>query len=470
MTTLIIDMGSSSIRALLFDAHAQAIPGALARRAHRFSAEATADPVALRRLVEACIDDVMAHPAAGSTVAVGMATFVSNLTGLDADGAPATPLYTYADTASSPDADSLRRQADQTATHARTGCRIHPAYHPAKLHRLRQTQPDLFARVSRWTDFATYCYATWFGRDVPCSYSVASWSGLLDRHALTWDGPWLDRLGLTRDHLPPLADFDAAQRGLDNTYARRWPALRAAPFFLAVGDGAAANIGSGGGDPAHPVLTIGTTAALRVVDPAPGPVPLALWAYRVDAARHLIGGATSEGGNVFAWARDTLKLETDAIDAVLLKRAPGAHGLTALPLFAGERSPGYHAGATAALHGLRLTTTPLDIVHALLEGVALRLRLIYDHMGRPGDAVLAGGGALTGSAGWAQIVSDVLDVPLHLTDMAEATAAGVALLIARRTPRPTITRTVSPRPGSAEPVAALLDRQAHLYARLLAEG
>lgn len=457
MTLLIIDVGSSSVRALLMDETTEHI--ALARREHRFSR----DPDHLRTLVESCIDEVL--PRGHDITAVGMATFAGNFLGVDADNTPLTPLYTYADTDSGADAAALLQAYDLETVHARTGCRIHPAYHPATLHRLRRTHPDTVARVAHWPDVATYCYTTWFGRAVPCSYSIASWSGMLHRQALAWDSMWLAALGLTPAHLPALADFDAVQRGLSARYAERWPPLRDVPFYLAVGDGAAANIGAGGTSAKHPVLTIGTTAALRTITTTAENLSTGLWAYRVDAARHLVGGATNEGGNIFTWARETLRLDDDQIEHGLQK--PREHGLTVLPLLAGERSPGYAVDATGTLHGLRLQTSPEDIVYALLEGVALRLRVIYDLMGRPGTAVLASGGALENSPAWAQLVADALGVPLHQVAAREATANGVARLITQSTTPPAIKTTISPRAEMAASIESLLARQQALYDRLV---
>lgn len=474
MSTLVIDVGSSSVRALLFDRNAEPIPEASARRHVHFSRHGTVDAQHLRQQTEQCIDQVLAHPAAADVSAVGMATFVGNMLGVDADGTPVTPVLTYADMRSAPDADALTQSISMQAAHARTGCRIHPAYHPAKLAWLRRTDPDTFARAAQWTDFATYCYRAWFGRDVPCSYSIASWSGLLNRETLTWDAAWLQALDLAPSALPRLADYDEVYCGLSDAYGARWPFLNSVPFYLAVGDGAAANIGTGGSAPEHPVLTVGTTAALRVVTPEPGRVPIGLWAYRVDAKRHLIGGATSEGGSVFAWAKSALKLDEAGLDDALLARAPGSHGLTVLPLFAGERSPGYRADATGTIHGLRLDTTPTDIVHALLESVALRLRAIYDLMGRPGEFVLAGGGALNHSPAWAQITADALDAPLYLVDQTEPTGRGVALLCGltqngEPVDAPSVKAIVRPRADSTDAYVRLLERQKALYASLYRE-
>ncbi|PJF41131.1 MAG: carbohydrate kinase, partial [Candidatus Thermofonsia Clade 1 bacterium] len=116
------------------------------------------------------------------------------------------------------------------------------------------------------------------------------------------------------------------------------------PFFLAVGDGAAANIGSGAAAHGETALTIGTTAAIRTISTESAPdLPFGAWRYRVDGQRHLIGGATSEGGNIFQWVREQFRLpETNALEQALLERAPDAHGLTFLPMLGGERAPNWN--------------------------------------------------------------------------------------------------------------------------------
>jgi gluconokinase len=480
MTMLVVDVGSSSVRALLFDDEACLIPEATARCDHHFDTtmqgQSTADPVLLRRAVEDCIDRLLRHPQAKAIAAVGMATFVGNLLGLDTHGEPVTPLYTYADTRASAAAAQLSAEYDSHAAHQRTGCRIHSAYHPAKLRWLAQAQPSATGQVRQWVDFATYCYRQWFGRPVPCSFSVAAWSGLLNRETLAWDEMWLRALKLTEDQLPALADYDDAQAGLCARFAERWPALRAAPFYLALGDGAAANIGSGGASPDRPVLTLGTTAALRVVQTELHPVPHGLWAYRVDRERHLIGGATSEGGSIYQWALATLRFDAETAERELRTRPPGAHGLVALPLLAGERSPGYCDFATGTLHGLRLNTTPIDILQALLEGVALRLRLIDDLLGKPGEFVLAGGGALEKGEAWAQMLADALGRPLRLIAEREPTAKGIALLIqhGRGAPvmayEPAVARTIEPRPDHRAWVDRQLEAQQRLYRQFYGQG
>jgi gluconokinase len=436
MTFLVLDLGSSSVRALWMDAQGRMLPDAIWSRPLAFETDDTGmsqvDGHRVRRLIEACIDDALAHPAARSVSAVGMATFVGNLVGLDSSGQPATPVYTYADTRAVHDARALAGEVDARAAHQRTGCRIHSAYHPARLAWLRRTDPNLFGRVALWADLGAYLLGCWTGERV-CSPSAASWSGLLNRETLNWDAAWLAHFGLDDAHFPRLADITQPVIGLADEYRARWPALADIPFFPALGDGAAANVGMGAVTADTLAVSIGTTAAVRMLfalDELPD-VPPALWSYRLDRRHHLLGGATTEGGSVYAWLAGLLGRETVAhAEADLRARPLDAHGLTVLPMLGGERSPGWRADATATIHGLRAATTPSDIVAAALESVVLRLAEIAAHLPPANGPVMAGGGALTASPLWARCLCAAMARPVHVVAEPETTARGLALLLA----------------------------------------
>jgi len=476
MNVLVIDVGSSSARALLFDQQSLEVLSTASRK-YSFTTTppgaAEVDARTLQGMVEECLDEIMTHPAAQSMGVAGMDTFVGNVVGVDAAGQPVTPVYTYADTRSAPQLENLRSQIAVEETHQRTGCLPHTAYLPARLLWLRQQGHQSGVR---WLDFGNYLYEAWFGRKVPGSYSVASWNGLLNREKLAWDEEWLRLLDLPREALPDLTDYDTLQTGLTDAYAERWPALREVPFCLAIGDGAGANVGSGAVDASRIALTVGTTAAIRklIAEPLPA-VPPGLWCYRMDAGHQLIGGATIEGGNIYQWVRQVVALPPEA-EPELSKRAPDVHGLTFLPLLAGERSPGWNSQATGTVTGLRPSTTPLDMLQAALEGVALRLSLVLDQLSDGKETLVGAGGALTASPTWAQIMANALGRPLEVLAEPEVTARGVAVLAlhalgacALDAYLPAVADTFQPQPDCVRALRAARDRQNGLY-RLLYEN
>ncbi len=482
---LAIDLGTSSVRAQVFDRMGRAIAGQECRIGHTFRAGADgaseADPDDLLSLTFQCIDAVLAVAGeqAGAIAGVAVSSFVNNILGVDGQGRVVVPLTTYADTRGASEVPGLRADFDEAEVHDRTGCRFHPSYLPARLRWLYRHQPESCLAVAKWLSLGEYLEMQLFG-ETTVSYSVAAWTGLLDRRSLVWDGSLLTGLPIRPDHLSGLVDATRARRGLRPEFARRWPALASTPWFPAIGDGAAANLGSGCTGPDRVALTVGSTSALRAVTvTAPPALPFGLWCYRVDGRRSLPGGALTEGGIVYAWMQKLLHLsDLPNVESALADIPPDSHGLTFLPFLAGERAPGWAGGARATLHGLTLATGALEIVRAGLEAVAYRIALVYDLLRPllPSDPqVVANGGALLASPVWTQIIADVLNLPVAVAEVQEASARGAALLALESlglvpdvsaAPLP-LDRVIEPDGARHAVYAAAIDRQRDLYTKLV---
>jgi len=478
---LALDIGTSSVRALLFDRLGRAVEGAEERRAYDLSVTAQGasetDPDVLLESVWTCVDGVLARAGelAGRIGGVGICTLVGNILGVDGSGRAITPLMTYADTRAAEDAAALRAELHEAEVHDRTGCLFHPSYLPSRFRWLARTKPEILQPTARWISIGEYLEWKLFG-ETAVSYSVASWTGLLDRRRRAWDEALLDALPVTIGQLSPLTDVNVPRRGLGRAFDRRWPALRNVPWFPAVGDGAAANVGSGCTSSQRVALTVGTSSALRVVVPDPvDEVPWGLWCYRVDGQRSLPGGALSEGGNLFAWLKATLRLPEPAdLESALAVMEPDSHGLTLLPFLAGERSPGWAGHARAVIQGLSMSTTSLEIARAGLEAVALRIGMVFELL-KPllpeGAQVVASGGALVGSPIWLQIITDVLGRTVAVSEVREASARGAALLAleamdALKDPeeaQPPIDTLFEPDTGRNEIYREAMERQRGLY-------
>ncbi len=441
---LVIDVGSSSTRAIFFDSAAQSIPGASSQIPLSFTSTADGgafiDAGSLFTKIVESIDLLLKnHPQLASrVVAVASDSFVGNLLGVDKDYRAVTPVYTYADTRNAQDVTKLREELGREgvrSAHQRTATMLHTSYAPARFRWLMRTDPALYGKVEHWITFGEYFLWRLFAKR-GTSFSAASWNGLLNFQTLKWDAEWLAFLGLGENNLSPLTDIDAPLSGLKSPWAERWDTLKSVPWFPTIGDGAAANIGSGCNGTDRIALTLGTTGAMRVVlDPATvTSIPEGLWCYRVDRNRALLGGATTEGGNLFSWMRQTLQLSSkEAVEKLLRTMPPAAHGLTILPFIAGERAPGWNENAKACIQGITLNTGPVDIVQAGLESVAYRFAIIYRRISEhlPASAsrqIIVGGGSALSSPAWTQIFADVLGEPLTTLLEKENTSRGLALL------------------------------------------
>ncbi len=409
MRIVALDIGSSSVRAVAFDEHAEPEPG---------DARLSYDDHDADRLVDAC-RAVLAEVGEGDLVAVS--AFWHSLVVLDEHDRPLTPVLTWRETlgATTPpvfDADEF---------HRRTGCFLHPAYWPAKIARLT----DAGVRGARYVSFGDYVVLRLTG-ELATTVSTASGTGLFDPNRLEWDAEIVAALGLTTECLAPLTDEPVAG------------------VLPALGDGACSNVGSGCVTRGRAALMIGTSGALRVVyeaarvEPRPG-----LFLYRLDRRRFCEGGALSDGGNLFAWLRRTLR---DVELVGVAEREPGAHGLTFLPFLGGERSLGWDPDRRGLVAGLSFDTTPLDLAQAALEGVAYRFADVLDALGGV-DEVVVTGGALLANEDWTQILADVLGRPLHVSGVAEGSARGAALAALGKLELPApVERVVEPRPERYE--------------------
>ena len=438
---LSLDVGTSSTRALLFDATGAGVPGIQVQDSYELTVsgegEVSVDADKLVAVVATTIDKALksAGSLASSIGAVAVDTFWHSLVGVDKDGHPVIPVITWEDTRPRQAAAELSKELDKRAIHQRTGALLHASYWPAKLRWLATTQPEAFARAAQWLSFGEYLHRQFLGHSV-CSFSMASGTGMLVSRTRQWDKELMDVLGVRPEQFPPLGDVDESVTGLLPEYALRWPALHNVPWFPAIGDGAAANAGSGCATEGNWALTIGTSSAMRaVVSPEHTVPPPGLWLYLLDAKRALLGGALSEGGNVFAWMGETLRLPSlKESEPLVAKLPPDGHGLTILPFISGERSLGWHAEARAVFAGIQVDTTPADLLRASMEAVAYQLGVVYQQLVVALNAretkprLIGSGGALLSSPTLRQIVTDTLGTPLYPLYEHEASARGVALL------------------------------------------
>jgi gluconokinase len=444
MRVLALDVGSSSVRALLFDERGQET-GRVAQRTYEArcgrdgSAELDAD-----ELVRAC--EAVLEEAEGSHGALAISCFWHSLLLLDGGGRPHTPVLLWQDRRAVTQADELAGRLDAQRVHERTGCFLHPSYWPAKLAWLAAEQPETLAQARRAVSFGDYLFLRLTGK-LKTTLSSASGSGLLDLGRRAWDPELLEALDVDEGLLPPLDD--EPEEGI----------------YPPIGDGACSNLGVGCTTPERAALMIGTSGACRVLRDGAPQVRPGLFSYFLDERRVVEGGAVSDGGNLVAWLTRVLNQQAPA----LARKGPDAHGLTFLPLLGGERSTGWNARATGAVTGLTFDVDPGDLVQAALEGVAYRLAAVADSLPEAREIVATGRALLT-SPTWIQVCADVLGRPVTASAVGEGSARGAAVYALERlgleAASAPLGETYEPDPERTEIYAAARERQRELYERL----
>jgi gluconokinase len=421
---LALDLGTSSVRALVL---AGDRPGPLARRKVKVDmadgGAATLDGAAYLGALVGCLDDLHAAVDLDGVTLVATSSQWHSVVPVDAHGQPLGPVLTWLDVRPAP-APVSAGPFDPMGFHQRTGAWWHSLYWTVRLPWLRAR---LGSRAARFLGLPELVSAALLG-EPGMSVSMASGAGMLDLAELRWDEEACALAQAGPGDLPDLVP--AGWRGrLAPEYARRWPALADAAWVAPTGDGAASNFGSGCEDERRAAVTVGTSAAVRMVQPAPpgaalSPLPETLWRYRVDHDRVVTGAAYSAGGNLFDWARSVLRLpDGPELERALEGVEPGS-GVWADPRLGGDRPPGHAPPGSGELRGIGLTTTAVELWAGLMDGVcrlAAKDLVELESTRTAGSGqveVVLGGRAVAASAWWQRAFRSAL-APRTVAHLAE---------------------------------------------------
>lgn len=482
-----VDVGTSSCRAVAFDENMRVLASAGREYAvlSPFPGWAEQDPEQI--LDSACevLQSVLASPALKGErpAAVGLATFMHSLIGLDREGNPVTNAVIWADLRSGAEAAWLKENVGAEEIYTRTGCPIHPMYLPAKILWFQRQAPETFARIARIVSMKEYLVSRLAGRFL-VDQSIASATGLLNVYSLKWDKPVLQAIGIDETYLSEPVPPTTVLEGFTTPYAREKGLPGGVPLVLGATDGTLSNPGSGVVFPGQMAAMIGTSAAVRVTSSQPVLDPKArTWCYYLAQGKWIPGGATNNGGNILRWFRDHFGAG-DPYEVLSRRGAavpPGSRGLLFLPFLAGERSPHWNSSARGILFGLNLGHGPDEIIRSIMEGVIFQLYSVYEALveatGQPTEIRASGGFAK--SPEWLQIMADTFGVPLAVPQVSEGTAFGAAAMAMMATGAMEkvediaqfikIEKTVEPDPARARIYLELYGMYMDIYRKLTPE-
>ncbi len=479
-----VDVGTTSAKAVVFDAHGRELGGAEQgyRLAEPAPGRAELDPGEVLDATLGVIREAAeAARAGGATVAgLSVSTAMHALLALGDGDRPLTRLVTWADTRAAAEAERLR--AEHPELHDRTGTPLHPMSPLPKLLWFAAREPEVFAAARRWVGVKELVLEALTGRWV-VDHSVASGTGLLDLQALDWDAEALALAGVDRAQLAELVPATEVL-SLSGAAASRAGLEAGAPVVAGAGDGPLANLGVGAVRPGVAACSIGTSGALRVVISRPAVDPARrVFCYALTPGRWVVGGSVNNGGVVLRWAGEALAPDLgEDPQARLVELAgqapPGSDGLVMLPYLLAERAPHWSTLPRGAYVGLTASHRREHLVRAALEGVCQQLALVLASVREAGNEVaeVRATGGFARSELWRQILADALGMPIGFPEGHEGTAFGAALLgmealgvvdsIEHADALVRIGDVVEPDPDGAAVLAEMLPTFASLYEAL----
>ena len=439
-----VDLGTGSCKSVIIDAGAQILGSGAAdyskieapTRWKEQNPETLID--ALIQSVRNAVDRAEVSPQACQGMSVGGA--LHSLIAIDKSRKPLTGILTWIDARAVNQAAAVRTAGDAHRIYRQTGCPVHSMYPIYKLIWLREKEPAIFNNAARFVSAKAYVIERLTGQFM-ADFNIASGSGFLNVHDLTWNSESLQLAGVTPEQLSSVESPWKVVYGLNPELASAMGIPRDVPLVLGSSDAVNSSMGAGAVRSECATCMVGTSGAYRIIAKKVILDPTARsWCYAIDPNHWLIGGAINNGGIVLSWFREALnktiasgseeeKLSFDDLINLAASVRPGAEGLICLPFLAGERSPNWNMDTRGVFFGLTLDHSLDHMIRALLEGVAFRLRSlteVMDEIGCETNEIRVSGG-LTRSELWPQIIASALNLELHIPRWGETSSLGAAL-------------------------------------------
>lgn len=356
-----------------------------------------------------------------------------SLLAMDKNGNPLSPVMTWADTRSRDFAAKWKDTPIGTEIYRQCGTPIHPMSPLCKIAWIREQHPLIFERTARFISLKEYFIFRMTGV-YEVDFSIAAATGLFETRNLKWHEPALTLAGIKAEQLSVPVSCTHELPAIKEDILQILNANRPILLIAGASDGALANIGTGAIRETIAGLTIGTSAAVRIfrkqafTDPGHQ-----LFCYSFDENMYLSGGATNNGGNLLDWFSASFtgkELRPEEVVNLAEQSVPGANGIVFLPYVYGERAPVWDPAAIPVFSGVSCRHTISDRARAMLEGICfsmLQLIRAIELSGQPVQLVLASGG-FTASAFWLQLMADILQKEIRVSEDADASARGACMV------------------------------------------
>ena len=415
-----LDIGTTNVKAVAFS-DAGTVLATAERRNYILTPQpdhSEQEPAAILQNMREVLAEILAaadqqEPLRGLVFSAAM----HGLLAADEAGRPLTNIWLWSDLRAAALAEPLRRSEAGMDIYRRTGVPIHPMSPLLKIMWLRQNEPAVFARAHKFLGIKEFLLFQLLGKclsDLP----VASATGLLNIHQNRWDEQALALAGIRADQLPAVV-LPAHMEKLPGKVAVALGLPEGLSIIVGGSDGALANLGAGATTPGQWAVTIGTSAAIRMVSTTPlSDERMRIFCYRLDEARCIVGGGSNNGTNALEWLRVQVfdsRRGAGTFAQLAVAAPPGAAGLLFLPYLLGERAPLWDARARGSFHGITAQHGQAHFVRAVMEGILFNLKVIAE----PLEAVQAievihAGGGFSNSHLWVQMLADIFQQPVSI--------------------------------------------------------
>ena len=412
-TVLGIDSSTQATKALLVDAETGAVLEER-RAAHPEGTEV--DPRAWLDAV-----DEAAGPLLEPAEAISVGGQQHGMVLLDEQGEVVRDALLWNDTRSAPQAEALiEEMGGAEASVEEIGSLMVASFTASKLRWVRDEEPDSARRAA----------SVLLPHDYVSRHLAGGGEAFTDRGDASGTAYYSTR---TEEWKPELVEL-ALGKGLE------LPRLPGSPQEIMARTSSGAAIAAGTGDNMGAALglsqgegdvsvSIGTSGVCAMVSPTrPNDASGAVTGFADATGRFLPMATTINAARILEAGRALLGVSHEEMAQLALASVPGAHGVTLLPYFDGERTPN-RPDARATLTGMSTATTREDIARAYVEGLLCSLAdgitALEDRTGTSAATITLIGGAARSEA-VQQLAPAIFGRAVTIAPAAEYVALGAA--------------------------------------------
>jgi xylulokinase len=324
-----------------------------------------------------------------------------------------------------------------------TGHTPHPLFTLFKILWIKEHQPDVWNETRYFLCFEDLFHFK-VGLEPAISWPMAGRTMMFDVIRHQWSKEILEAVGLPANKLAvPVVSGEIT--GTIGSEACRRLGFKNPVVIVAGGhDQTCAALGAGVVEPGMCMYATGTVECFCPVLDVPSFTDelqrnnLCCYDYTLKGKYTSVAYSLT-GGNILRWMRDELgqmeisrakETNQNAFTLLLDEMPPNPTSLLVLPYFSATGTPYFDTKAKGAIIGLQLTTTKGEITKALLEGVAMEMKLNLQMMEESGMKIttfIATGGG-TRNKSWTQLKADVLNKRIIVQNVSEAGCFGAAML------------------------------------------
>ena len=441
---LAIDQGTTSTRAILFDAALTPIATAQQELRQIYPAPGLVehDPEEIWSATVATVREALAKAGAGAGDVAGIGITNQRETTIVWDRATGRPIHNaivWQDRRTADLCADLARAGNEPEVAARTGLVLDPYFSATKIrwlidHVEGAGAAALAGRLAFGTVDSFLLWRLTGGKTHASDATNAARTLIFDIGRGEWDLDLCALFGVPAALLPKVCDCA-------HDFGTTEPALFGGPIRIlgAAGDQQAATVGQGCFEPGMIKSTYGT-GCFALLNTGAAPVAskhrlLTTIAYQLGGQRtYALEGAIFVAGAAVQWLRDGLEVIERAEDVnALAAKADPAEQVYLVPAFVGLGAPYWDAQARGAVFGLTRKSGAPELARAALEAVGYQTRDLLDAMRAdwpPGgaDTVLRVDGGMAASDITLQFLADILAAPVDRPVVTETTALGAAYL------------------------------------------